>query len=185
MYKVVWSGYQPQLWRCGIISTPQVTLTSQIWGKLGRCNRIKVHPYFLETAYQWLEHFYMSNMNVWNGLRGISASNMTLWHHFHSTSHGSGRKNAKTLSTSYWGIYEWIWVLTLAIWSMWKIDEISTGPPNEDDWGKLKCVLKYHNSTKCLRLHLSAESLSILQWYVDSSHQTREHCKGHTYQLGG
>jgi hypothetical protein len=41
----------------GIIFTPQVTLTSQIWGQLGRCNGIWVQPYALETAYQWLKHF--------------------------------------------------------------------------------------------------------------------------------
>ncbi len=29
---------------------------------------------------------YMSNMDVCSGLRWISASNMTLWHHFHSSS---------------------------------------------------------------------------------------------------
>ncbi len=29
---------------------------------------------------------YMSNMDVWNGLRLISASTMMLWHHFHSSS---------------------------------------------------------------------------------------------------
>ena len=57
MYEAVWSRYQPQPWRYGIIFTPQVTLTSQILGQLGRCNCIRVHPYSLETAYQWLEHF--------------------------------------------------------------------------------------------------------------------------------
>ncbi len=41
----------------GIISTPQVDLNSQIWGQLGRCNGIRVLPYALETAYQWLKHF--------------------------------------------------------------------------------------------------------------------------------
>ena len=29
---------------------------------------------------------YMSNMDVWNGLRWISASTIIIWHHFHSTS---------------------------------------------------------------------------------------------------
>ena len=27
------------------------------WGQLGRCNCIRVHPYSLETAYQWRKHF--------------------------------------------------------------------------------------------------------------------------------
>ncbi len=57
MYEVVWSGYQPQPWCWGIILTPQVTLTSQIWGQLGRCNDIRVHPYSIETSYQWLKQF--------------------------------------------------------------------------------------------------------------------------------
>ena len=32
-----------------------------------------------------LNTLYMSTMDVWSGLRWISASPMTLWHHFHST----------------------------------------------------------------------------------------------------
>ena len=55
--------------------------------------------------------------------------------------------------------------------------------PDEDDWGKLKHVLKYLNGTRRLKLTLSAESLSILQWYVDASHQTHEDCRGHTGAL--
>jgi hypothetical protein len=107
MYEAIWGGYQPQPWGYGIISTPQVTLTSQIWAnlagvtvlgcnhmplrqhtkcsnplylsnedvgsslrwisasdlefpnlsQLGRCTDIRVHPYALETAYQWPKHF--------------------------------------------------------------------------------------------------------------------------------
>ncbi len=34
-----------------------MSLTSHIWGQLGRCNSIRVQPYALETAYQWLKHF--------------------------------------------------------------------------------------------------------------------------------
>ena len=36
--------------------------------------------------------------------------------------------------------------------------------PNEDDWGKLKCVLKYLNETKYLKLKISVEDLGILKW---------------------
>ncbi len=57
MYEVVWGGYQPQPWSCGIISTPQVNLNPQIWGQLGQCNGIRVQPYANETAYQCLKHF--------------------------------------------------------------------------------------------------------------------------------
>ncbi len=49
MHEVVWGEYQPQPWRCGIISTPQVNLNPQIWGQLGQCNSIRVQPYALET----------------------------------------------------------------------------------------------------------------------------------------
>jgi hypothetical protein len=34
--------------------------------------------------------------------------------------------------------------------------------PDEDDWGKLKCVLTYLQSTCSLKLTLFAESLSII-----------------------
>ncbi len=57
MWEAVWGGYQPQPCCCGIIFTPQMTLTSQIWGQLGRCNDMRVHPYSLETSYQWLKQF--------------------------------------------------------------------------------------------------------------------------------
>jgi hypothetical protein len=52
--------------------------------------------------------------------------------------------------------------------------------PDEDDWGKLKRVLKYLNGTRYLLLTLSADSLSDIIWYIDASHQTHHDCKGHT-----
>ncbi len=42
--------------------------------------------------------------------------------------------------------------------------------PDEDDWGKLKRVLKYLNGTKYVKLKLSVENLGMLKWYVDGSH---------------
>ncbi len=57
MYEAVWGRYQPQPCGYPIILIPQVTLISQIWGQLGWCNGIRVHPYALEPAYQWLKHF--------------------------------------------------------------------------------------------------------------------------------
>jgi hypothetical protein len=57
MYEVVWGGFQPQPWSCGIISTPQVNLILQIWGQFGQRNGIRVQPYAIETAYQCLKHF--------------------------------------------------------------------------------------------------------------------------------
>ncbi len=52
--------------------------------------------------------------------------------------------------------------------------------PDEDDWGKLRRVLKYLNGTRKLKLTLSAESMSSIHWYVDASHQTHDDCRGHT-----
>ena len=79
MCGVVWGEYQPQPWCCsGIISPPQVNPNPKIWGQLGRCKGIRVHPYALETAYQWLTCICLLWMDVWSNLRWISVSNMTL-----------------------------------------------------------------------------------------------------------
>ncbi len=51
--------------------------------------------------------------------------------------------------------------------------------PDEDDWGKLKRVLKYLNGTKYLKLKLSVESLGVLKWYVDGSHNVHNDMRGH------
>jgi hypothetical protein len=50
----------------------------------------------------------------------------------------------------------------------------------KDDWGKLKCVLKYLRCTCSLPLTLFTDSLTSIVWYVDASHQTHDDCKGHT-----
>ena len=52
--------------------------------------------------------------------------------------------------------------------------------PDEDDWGKLKRVLRYLNGTRRLHLTLSVDSLSMVRWYVDGSHQIHDDCRGHT-----
>ncbi len=52
--------------------------------------------------------------------------------------------------------------------------------PTEDDWGKLKRVLKYLNGTRLLHLKLSVDSLSSIKWYIDGSHQIHDDCRGHT-----
>eukprot|EP00804_Cyclotella_cryptica_P016577 CCRYP_020528-RE/>CCRYP_020528-RE protein AED:0.38 eAED:0.38 QI:0/-1/0/1/-1/1/1/0/519 len=52
--------------------------------------------------------------------------------------------------------------------------------PDEDDWGKLKRVLKYLNGTVDMGLCLSVENMGIVRWYVDASYATHEDCKGHT-----
>ena len=56
--------------------------------------------------------------------------------------------------------------------------------PDEDDWGKLKRVLKYLNGTLHLKLTLSANQLRFtVHWYIDGSHQTHEDCRGQTGSL--
>ena len=51
--------------------------------------------------------------------------------------------------------------------------------PDEDDWGKLKRVLKYLNGTRYLKLRLTVESMGMLKWYVDGSHNVHWDCKVH------
>lgn len=41
--------------------------------------------------------------------------------------------------------------------------------PDEDDWGKLKRLLKYVNSTLYLPLTLEASDLNFIKWWVDAS----------------
>jgi hypothetical protein len=56
--------------------------------------------------------------------------------------------------------------------------------PDEDDWGKLKRVLKYLNGTRYLKLTLCAEQLKFaVHWYIDGSHQIHEDCRGQTGSL--
>ncbi len=50
--------------------------------------------------------------------------------------------------------------------------------PDEDDWGKVKQVLKYLARTRSLPLCLSVDNLTILKWYVDASHGVCKECKG-------
>ncbi len=45
--------------------------------------------------------------------------------------------------------------------------------PDEDNWGKLKHVLRYLNRTKYLKLNISVEDLAILKWYVDGFHNVQ------------
>lgn len=56
--------------------------------------------------------------------------------------------------------------------------------PDEDDWGKLKRILKYLNGTRNMKLTLEADQLKFkVHWYVDGSHQTHEDCRGQTGAL--
>ena len=51
--------------------------------------------------------------------------------------------------------------------------------PDKDDWGKLKIALKYLNGTRRLKLTLTIESMGVIKWFVDGSHNTHWDCKGH------
>ena len=41
--------------------------------------------------------------------------------------------------------------------------------PDEDDWGKLKRVMKYLNGTRRMKLKLTINDLSIVKWYIYGS----------------
>ena len=56
--------------------------------------------------------------------------------------------------------------------------------PDEDDWEKLKQILKYLNGTRNLKLTLHADQTKYaVHWYVDGSHQIHEDCRGQTSSL--
>jgi hypothetical protein len=56
--------------------------------------------------------------------------------------------------------------------------------PDEDDWGKLKRILKYLKGTQYLKLPLCADKLKFaIHWYVDGSHQIHKDCRGQTGSL--
>ena len=56
--------------------------------------------------------------------------------------------------------------------------------PDEDDWGKLKRVLKYLKGTRYLKLILSADEMNFAtHWYIDGSHQVHEDCQGQAGSL--
>ena len=52
--------------------------------------------------------------------------------------------------------------------------------PDEDDWGKMKRVVKYLNVTKNLELTLMADNLWIIRWFVDALYATHNDCTSHT-----
>ena len=52
--------------------------------------------------------------------------------------------------------------------------------PDEDDWGKLKRVLKYLKGTLHMKLTITVDDLSIIKWWVDASYNIHDDCKGHS-----
>ena len=51
--------------------------------------------------------------------------------------------------------------------------------PDQDDWGKLKRVLKYLNGTKHMKLKLTVENLTIIKWWIDASYNVHRDARGH------
>ena len=52
--------------------------------------------------------------------------------------------------------------------------------PDEDDWDKLRRVLKYLNGTKYMKIRLSVNNMSVIEWFVDASDRKHMDCKGNT-----
>ena len=54
------------------------------------------------------------------------------------------------------------------------------GHLDEDDWGKLKRVLKYLKGTLYLKLRITVDNLSSSQWSIDALRGVHCNCKGQT-----
>ena len=52
--------------------------------------------------------------------------------------------------------------------------------PDEDDWGKLKRVLKYLYGTKHMKLCIAADNLENSTWWVDASYAVHWDSRSHT-----
>ena len=52
--------------------------------------------------------------------------------------------------------------------------------PNRDDLNKLVRCLQYLKATLHMKLTLKVDSMNIMNWFIYSSHQIHEDCKGHT-----
>ena len=52
--------------------------------------------------------------------------------------------------------------------------------PDEDDWSKLKHLIKYVRGRKAMTLILDANGTGILEWYVDGSYGVHPYMQGHS-----
>jgi len=52
--------------------------------------------------------------------------------------------------------------------------------PDEDDWNKLKRVLRYLKGTKHMKLSLRVDNLNTICWWVDAAYGVHMDLKGHT-----
>ncbi len=55
-----------------------------------------------------------------------------------------------------------------------------TKAPNYDDWKKLIRLMRYLNGTRQDKLHLSADDLHVIKWWVDASFAVHPDFKSHT-----
>ncbi len=52
--------------------------------------------------------------------------------------------------------------------------------PDEDDWAKLRWVLKYEHGTVYLSLNFDASQMTLVQWWVDGSFAVFLDYRSHT-----
>ena len=52
--------------------------------------------------------------------------------------------------------------------------------PDEDDWGKLKHVLRYLNGTRYMKLTIQVDNLLIVKWLADAFYNIHPDSKSHT-----
>ncbi len=87
MREAVWGGCQSQSGCTDNILTPQMTQSPQIWAK---CVGITVWGCYrmpMDSISMYSSTLYLSKMDNGSSLRWLSASTMTKWHHFDSTSY--------------------------------------------------------------------------------------------------
>ena len=63
-----------------------------------------------------------------------------------------------------------------------------TTKSNEDDWKKLRRLMRYLNDTSELVLTLKADDMTVIKWWVDASYAVHENMRSHTgatMSLGG
>ena len=52
--------------------------------------------------------------------------------------------------------------------------------PDEDDWGKLRRIIRYLKHNPSLGLTLEADNMSLVHWHVDASFAVHQDFKSHT-----
>ena len=52
--------------------------------------------------------------------------------------------------------------------------------PDQDNWGKLRRLLKYLKGTKRMELMHTIDNVNTIRWWVDASYNLHDHRKGQT-----